>query len=415
MFIVLWFCMSGSIILTAQTPLYFNIISHNESSDPLDYDGNQADYNTIRPLVNALCDTIIAKQARYNMQVDANFIRGVLQWEDGSTNPSNLLEWAHNSPFIDVDGHNHFIPKPGPGYNPYNFTDLAHLLDSCGVHLTHHTLGGVTYADTVVGNVTLVENWTQYTTPKAGYSFPDVFWQADIVWGTASPGHVADYTHFGIWKPAGGSSPTQFGTHDPNGVITHIGGGCKEDVGYILVNGKLTHSTDEVIANIKQVVDDIQQIPPSSNDFYTMNMLINFRDIPEIPKFADSIARIIDGLQPDVEAGKIIWATLGEKYDLWYAQHPDPNDYFNYDCADIVLSTDEGFATEDLTVYPNPTSGTIWFNDGCSPEQVLLFDMLGRTVKSSVDFSNQIDLTGLVKGVYFLKIDNYPPVKVIRN
>ncbi|GIV29812.1 MAG: hypothetical protein KatS3mg028_0878 [Bacteroidia bacterium] len=73
----LLYLLVNNLNVNAQTPVYFNIISHNESSDPLDYDGSIADYNTIAPLVKELCDTVISKQAKYNMQVDANFIKGV--------------------------------------------------------------------------------------------------------------------------------------------------------------------------------------------------------------------------------------------------------------------------------------------------------------------------------------------------
>ena len=303
--------------LRAQKPVYFNIVSHNEITDSLDYANSMADFKFIRRQVKELCDSIIAKKARYNMQVDANFIFGALHFDNAADNPIDILEWASNSPYIEVDGHNHFDSR----INPYNYSDLAYLLDSCGVELEHHILGGVTYATMRIGGLKLTENWTQYSSPKAGYTFTDYIWEADIVWGTATPGHVADYTTFGVWKPAGGSSPAEFGTHDPDQTLTAIGGGCKNEIGYNLdpKNHRLFRYTDEVISNILSIVDSIQLSADSPEDFYTMNMLINFRDIPLIPSFADSISKIIDGLQDYVDAGKIIWATLGQKYDRWYA------------------------------------------------------------------------------------------------
>ncbi len=394
--------------IQAQTPVYFNIISHNESSDPLDYDGIQTDFNLIQPLVKELCDSIISKQAKYNMQVDANFINGVLTWENGSTNSGDILEWANNSPYIDVDGHNHFVPNMGPGYNPYNYSDLAYLLDSCGVILTHKVLGGVTYADTTVGSITMMENWTQYSLPNPGYSFPDFLWQADIVWGTASPGHVADYTRFGVWKPAGATSPTLFGVHDPNATITHIGGGCKAYVSYILdEQGNLVRTTDEVITNIKSVVDGIQNNPTSPNDFYTMNMLINFRDMPNIPNFADSIGAIIDGLQDYVTQGKIVWATLGEKYDLWYQQHTNPNDFFNFDCADVVLSVDENPVLQSINIYPNPTTGIVNFEGDLSNKtRIKIYNIYGQLCFDDLLNTYSINIESCPKGIYFVQLNN---------
>lgn len=410
------FLLFGSMkIVTAQTPLYFNIVSHNEISDPLNYRDSVSHFNYIRSLIKELCDTIIAKQAKYNMQVDGNFINGVLTWENGATNANDILEWANNSPYIDVDGHNHFNPLPDYAdvpnhtslHNPYKYPDLAKLLDSCGLVPSHNILGGITYADTTVGNIVLQENWTQYSSPTPGYTFTNYFWQADIVWGTATPSHIADYTHFGIWKPEGASSPTQFGTHDPNAAITHVGGGCKEDVSYIL-DGNLVRTTDEVIANIKAIADGIQTLPNSANDFYTMNMLINFRDIPQIPSFSDSLAKIIDGIQDYVNQGKIVWATLGEKYDLWYQQHTNPNDYFNVDCADVPLITSVPTETniDKISIYPNPSSDYLFLNnpDNISIKKVEIFNLLGEKLNTLSGSIKSIDISKINAGLLIVKV-----------
>jgi hypothetical protein len=395
--------------MKAQTPVYFNIVSHNEISDPLDYTDVQADFDFIRPMIKELCDTIISKQAKYNMQVDGNFINGVLNWDNGASSSNDILEWANNSAYIDVDGHNHFNPLtnvPGNKYNPYKFPDLAKLLDSCGVVLAYNILGGITYADTTVGAVTLNENWTQYASPTPGFTYTNYYWQAEIIWGTATPSHVADYTHFGIWKPAGGSSPTQFGTHDPNATLTHVGGGCKDEVSFILdANGNYVRTTDQVIASIKNIVDGIQTLPTSANDFYTMNMLINYRDIPNIPNFADSIGVIIEGIQDYVDQGKIVWATLGEKYDLWYASHTNPNDYFNYDCADVPLSIQENEKLNDISIYPNPATNSLNFNNLPQKTSIKIYNQTGQMVYSEKNFNkNTLDITTFNPGLYLVLI-----------
>jgi len=399
-------------IAIAQTPVYFNIISHNEISDSLDYTDSVNHFNYIKPLIKELCDTIISKKAKYNMQVDGNFINGVLNWDNGASNPNDILQWANSSQYIDIDGHNHFNPLPSDAINknnPYKYPDLAKLLDSCGLVLAHNILGGVTYADTSVGAIVMNENWTVYSNPTPGFTFTNYLWQADIVWGTATPSHVADYTHFGVWKPAGGTSPTQFGTHDPIATLTHIGGGCKDEVSYILDgNDNLVRTTDEVIANIKAIADGIQTLPSSTNDFYTMNMLINFRDIPLIPYFADSLSKIIDGIRPYVDQGKIVWATLGEKYDLWYQQHTNPNDYFNVDCQDVPLVTSiESIEKDGLNsnkLYPNPVNDFIYLDNSFNKCSISIFDVLGNIVFNNIILDNQLNLSFLTKGVYVLVI-----------
>lgn len=329
----------------AQTPVYFNIVSHNEITDSLKYATNSADFAYIKTQLLELCDTIISKHAKYNMQLDANFILGALNFDDAADSPDDIIEWAHNSPYIDVDGHNHFDPI----VNPYNYSDLAKLLDSCGVVMTRKVLGS-NWANPT-------QTWTQYQTPQAGYTYTDYYWQPEILWGMASPGHVNDLDVFGVWKPLSPNSDQLFLQHNPGNALTAIGGGCKNDVSYTLnvQTGDLKLSTQQVVENIKGIVDYIQTLPPGQNDFYTMNMLINFRDIPQIPSFADSIGSIIDGLQDYVDQGKIVWATLGEKYDLWYAEHTDPNDYFNYDCEGVSLDVNDELSAQNLIqIYPNP-------------------------------------------------------------
>lgn len=417
--ITLFLCLCSTLSTFAQRPVYFNIISHNEISDPLDYVGSPSDFATMKGLAEELCNLIIAKQAKYNMMVDANFIRGVLTHNNGASSSTDILEWAHNSPYIDVDGHNHFIPNPiPPGVaNPYNYADLAYLLDSCGVNLTTKVLGGVTYADTAVNSTTMNEDWTQYMVPKQGYTFTNFWWQADIVWGTASPGHIADYTHFGIWRPEGGNSPTQFGTHDPNASLTHIGGGCKEDVGYIISaqSGQLEHTTDEVIANILSIVDAVQNQPTLPNEFYTLNMLVNFRDMPNIPFFTDSISKIIDGIQPYVNQGKIVWATLTEKYDLWYATHSNPLDHFNYGCEDLPLAVDElSLNNEAIVLYPNPGNGKILFNTTSPIEALKITDLAGKTFEPINWNSQQIDLSNAPDGMYLIYLQKDGNTQVLK-
>ena len=348
--------------------------------------------------------------------IDANFIFGCLNHDTAYTNPNDFLEWANNSAYVDVDPHNHFDTIN----NPYNYSDLSYLLDSCGVTLSRNVLGGVTYADTVVGAQTLQEDWTQYIGTKYGFTYTFYPWQAEIVWGTATPGHIADYTKFGIWKPAGATSPTEFGTHDPNGLITHVGSGCKEETSFLLDNqGHLTHTTQQIINEVLYVADYIQTLPSTPNDYYTMNMLINFRDMPIVPGFVDSLSAIIDGIQPYVNQGKVVWYTLAEKYDHWYATHTDSTDHFKFDCADIPLPIN-GIEDEDLSaikIYPNPTTGTVQIKSTQDWLNYRLLTLTGDEVANG-EISQFLDFSDQPTGVYILEIQNGDQVireKVIKN
>ena len=401
LFLFLFVCFATIELPAQSTPLYLNFVSHNEITDPLDYDHpfNPTYYQQIKELAVAVCDTIIAKQAKYNMQVDANLIKGALIHDNAATNPNDLLEWANNSPYIDVDGHNHFDQFA----NPYNYADLAYLLDSCGVVLNRNILGGVAWKGPL-------ESWTQYLNPVHGFTFTDFVWQAEILWGPATPGHGDDFQYFGIWRP---TAPTElgFGMHNPSGNLSAIGGGCKGDIGFVLdTTGTPKRSTHEIIANLRGMADYINSNPPPPNAFYTANMLINFRDFTEVPNFADSIATIIDGIQDYVDEGKIVWLTLAEKYDLWQSLHSDPADYFLQACEDIVYTgSSEVFAsTINLSVYPNPASSFLNIRSQLSETATIrIYDLLGNvlmTESMAVD-SAMLDVSGLRKGFYLLSIE----------
>lgn len=398
---LLLLCGLFSALLPAQTtPLYLNFVSHNEITDPLDYDNpfNPKYYQQIKELAVAVCDTIIAKQAKYNMQVDANLIKGALIHDHAATNPNDLLEWANNSPYIDVDGHNHFDQF----INPYNYADLAYLLDSCGVTLEKNILGGVAWKGPSA-------NWTQYLEPVNGFTFTDFVWQAEILWGPATPGHGDDFQYFGIWRP---TAPTDlgFGMHNPSGNLVAIGGGCKGDIGFVLdTTGTPKRSTQEIIANLRGMADYINSNPPPPNAFYTANMLINFRDFTEVPNFADSIATIINGIQDYVDEGKIVWLTLAEKYDLWQSLHPDSTEYFLQACDDLLYTgtNDTYLQTPNLLVYPNPATDVLTIESKTHNIATLqVYDMWGKQLQTSEPAANQaqLNIDTLPGGIYLLSV-----------
>lgn len=380
-----------------QNPVYFNIISHNEITDSLQYKTNPFHYAYAKSKVKELCDSIISKQAKYNMQLDGNFIIGALNFDDAATSDDDLIEWAHNSPYIDVDGHNHFEAS----VNPYNYSDLAKLLDSCGVVVTRKVLGSNWGG--------AQQLWTQYQSPAPGYTFTGYLWQPEILWGMASPGHTDDLNVFGVWKPASPVSKQSFLQHNPNNPLTGIGGGCKDAISYTInpLSGEITLYTQEVIDNIKSLVDYIQSLPPGPNDFYTMNMMINFRDIPRVPNFSDSIITIIEGIQDYVDEGKIVWATLAEKYDLWYSLHTNPNDFFNYDCTNIVTETKNNIIEKIAQIYPNPTTGSFNIDFGDAENKTIYIQNIkGQIVysKKSINGKNCAIILKLPKGLYFIEI-----------
>lgn len=391
--IVTLLCCSIYTTAFSQIPIYFNIISHNEVTDTFYYNTSSSDYWAVTNVAKEIADTVIAKKAKWNIQVDANYIFGNIKYDNAYSNANDLLEWASKSAYIDVDGHNHFDSV----VNPYNYADLAHLLqDSCGVVFGKNLTAGQWQTP----NAT----WMQYQNPVNGYTFKSYAYQADILWGGGSPGHVNDINDYGVWKPAAPTTGLTFRQHKATNHLTYIGGGCKDLVSFTIdeQTGKIKLSTNQIIKNVKDMADYFNTLTPTGNEFYTLNMMINFRDFPNIPSFADSISRIIDGLDTYVKNGKIIWATLAEKHNTWYNLHTNAADHFNYECTNVpqgVIGNIGG--TSEIAFYPNPVDRQL---------QISSKDDLVSLHIQSVDGKRMPVVYEGVRGKkILLNVSDYPP------
>lgn len=72
-----------------------------------------------------------------------------------------------------------------------------------------------------------------------------------------------------------------------------------------------------------------------------------------------------------------------------------------------------------VSVFPNPTNGTLYMNSKSTIKNLLLFDLTGREVMHRTGPLTTIDLSGLPKGLYFLRVqDEYGKTsskKIIRD
>ena len=72
------------------------------------------------------------------------------------------------------------------------------------------------------------------------------------------------------------------------------------------------------------------------------------------------------------------------------------------ECDYEILSIEEGSMENSFIIHPNPTSEMVHI-EGVDVAEVQIFNMLGQKVKTVTD-SNEIDMDGLVEGVYLLKV-----------
>lgn len=395
-------CLSAA-LLPAQVPVYLNIGSHNETEDfnsGLDYIGDANDYEAVKQLVLQIYDTVKVHDARWNLQVESNFIRGCIRHDTAYTNPNDLLQWINGTEWVEVDPHNHFNPSGfGPTYNPYNYSDLAFLLtDSVGLS-PRTNLGGFIYKD--FPSFSVSEDWTQYQDSVPGNRFPFTKWRPHVIWGGGSPGHTQDFNASGIWKPTGPTT-AQFGVHNPSNFLTCIGSNCGND--FVIAD---TSDADNVIRHAEEFIYHANHSGLSTADtFYTLTVMINFKHI-QSAGYVEKVSAFIRAMDAYVQQGQVIWSTLTEKYDTWYVSHGS-GDSFTELCTEMHLGAPEEDLSDRVLIYPNPTADEVVISVPGEVEtiQLQVMDLQGKTIlaQNLAAANNTLSTASWAPGIYMLRL-----------
>lgn len=114
-------------------PVYVVLFTHIEDNIPVGVLGSQQskqNYLWYRGRLIAVANLFINYNVRWAFQPDWKFLLAALMYEDssliGTTNGKNLLRYMKEDLQVVIDPHSH--EQQG-----YNYTDVAHLLDSLGV------------------------------------------------------------------------------------------------------------------------------------------------------------------------------------------------------------------------------------------------------------------------------------------
>ncbi len=373
---------------TETTPVYLNFVTHNEPTDPLEYEKNQADFNASSALVREFGRLVTTKNARWNLQTAPKFLLGVIKWENAVSSATDVLETLHNTPQIDVDPRQ----KTGLGYNQ-NIADVAYLLGTIGVDGTQ-TVGGF------IASPAQNADWEKYLSPVKGVVYPGFSWQAEILWGAASFGHQDDaLQNYGVWKPKNKSA---FMTHEPANSAWFIGNGCSN---VLFANT----AADSILTNIKNVLQAIETGQMPADKFYSMTIMTNQRDFSAA--YLQKISGLIDSLNVYAQQGKIVWATLQEKLDYFSQWTKEKGQtYSQFSCSETPVVTalqDITPGTSVLTVYPNPASDALYIASDAPLADVALVNALGQWMlnkKAHGETVLEIDVSGLERGLYFLRV-----------
>ncbi|MBL7828431.1 MAG: T9SS type A sorting domain-containing protein [Saprospiraceae bacterium] len=401
MFCILCCCLTS---LAQSVPVYLYFASHNETNDQsfhgLNYN-TPTDYALMRAHVRRVCDTLLAHGAPYDMMLESNFILGCLKNENAAVSGNDLIEWVSQQPGFSVQPHNHFKPF-GVGANPYNYADLVYLLDSCGVD-TAQVMGGFIWRD-FTNPVAVSEDWTDWQTPRPGFTFPQVRWRPTLLWGGGSPNHIDDFSAFGVWKPTA-ATQAGFGQHDSDQMLINFGNGCGDD--FVLWD---TTNAYQLAYRIMNFADSVQAYFSGDPDaFFNQKVMMNFRHFPAAG-YAEKLGLVLRLIQPYIDNGKIRFSGIMETWESWKTLHPDPEQSFVLRCEDGVtvssvkplLTTTAVKEVETRTiVWPNPASESICFQP--TVKRLSLLDVWGKLVMEVSEETTCVDITGLTPGVYFYR------------
>jgi len=195
-------------------PVQVVLFTHIEDNTPAGRLGdaqNRLAYVNLRTRLLAMARLAKRYDATWSLQPDWKILLAALAYEDATlragTGGLNLFRFLRDSLGVAIDPHSH--------ENGYNYTDVAHLLDSLGV-------GG----STVIGGhiwdpaLPLFQRWDRFRVPVAGLRYPAARWRGDILMGSGTPNHTNDPIVSGVWRP---KDRNHYWEDDPAGNIAAIG------------------------------------------------------------------------------------------------------------------------------------------------------------------------------------------------
>ena len=201
--------------VTASPPVQVVLFTHIEDNTPggvLGTAASRTSYLAQRTALLQMAAVAGRYRMRWSLQPDWKMLLAALQYEDAamraSTGGLNVLRYLRDSLGVAIDPHSHEA-------GGYNYTDVAHLLDSLGV-------GGTTVIGGHIWDPALPQfaEWDRFRMPVRGSQYPAARWRGDILMGSGTPNHVNDPIVSGVWRPR---DRNNYFTDDPAGNIACVG------------------------------------------------------------------------------------------------------------------------------------------------------------------------------------------------
>ncbi len=296
----------------AETRIYATFVAHNErlgqddycnmviaggaTEDSYDEELAQKYYLDNRARTLELAQYIADSGAALDYQTDRDYMLTTDRWEreldiidetDGKTLVRYLADLDPDH--IAVDAHAH--------EGPYNYADIAWMLDERGVPSTG-VVGGF------IANPPEEENWTRFQDgpllPTWVTGEPDYEFHATILTGGASVNHDDDIEISGVYRPMDAENYT---VDDPSQTLMNIGA---------------HYSFRKTGEAIDDLLDRWDRGELEEGTMYTASVGINQCSLGFDETAFTTVQEIIERHQPEVDAGRVIWTTYPKVAQDWH-------------------------------------------------------------------------------------------------
>lgn len=371
------------------TPVYTVLFTHIEDNSPngtLGTDVCRQNYLFIRSRLLDLGSTMNSYHIKWSLEPDWKFLLAALLYEDAvtiqSTNGKNILKYLKEDLNVAIDPHSH--EKSG-----YNYTDVAHLLDSLGV-------GGSNVIGGHIWDPSLPQfaEWDRFRNPVYGTKYPWAVWQGNILMGSGTPNHVNDPLVSGVWRP---KDRDHYFTDDPNGNIYCVGK-YKED-----------------LSSINELIDLYRNKSVDASCMLTTSYHINPSSILAqngIATIETTILKPMDSLRA---LNEIVLTDFTNLISDWKSKYQ--SNACIYDPS-IPTSSNEYSSTgkNEYELLPNPVTSYIHINHSKGNEFYEIMNSSMKMIWSGKQIEH-VNLSYYPDGLYLLRItenNKSKPIKFIK-
>jgi hypothetical protein len=383
----------------AAPPIQCVLFTHIEDNTPGGMLGTQQSEQSYLLYRGRLIEMGLLAQSygvAWSLQPDWKILEAALLYEDSAlvatTNGKNFLRHLKEDLGAIIDPHSH-------ENGGYNYTDVAHLLDSLGVGATT-VIGGHIWDPALPQ----FQEWDRYRVPVAGEHYPAATWRGDILMGSGTPSHVDDPLVSGVWRPR---DRDHYFEHDSTANIAAVG------------------QYKGTIASIAELVALYESGDVPSDLMLTWSFPIRPAAIVPpggIAAIEDTVIRPMVALR---DSGLVVLTDFTSLIETWQSDFASRGFLFDaeattgvarngYPCPDGAAAGAAGGATL-VASAPNPFARETTIRLAVAREgrvRVAVFDAAGREVATLVDEvrgpgEHRVawDGRGAPSGVYFCRLD----------